>query len=73
LSDLYGVKRTLELEAESVYEAAFLALQPLRKADFLETPPALASRFHVVTQAQKDYCSADVPGRDVSAPHTRWA
>ena len=29
-------------------EPAVLALQALRKADFLETPPGLASRFQVV-------------------------
>lgn len=50
--DLSGLKHSVELEAESVYEAAVLSLQALKKAHFIETPPGLASRFRVtVTEA----------------------
>jgi hypothetical protein len=45
--DLGGLRHIVELEADSVYEAAVMALESLRKAAFLETPPGLASRFQI--------------------------
>jgi hypothetical protein len=49
---LDGIKHTVELEAESVYEAAVFALQALKKAQFVDTPPDLGSRFRItVTEA----------------------
>ena len=49
-TDLNGLRQTVELEADTVYEAAVLALQAFRKASFAELPPGLASRFQVVVR-----------------------
>lgn len=46
-TDLNGLRHTVELEADSVYEAVVLALQALRKSPFVELPPGGASRFQV--------------------------
>lgn len=46
-TDLHGLRHTVELEAETVYEAAVLALQAFRKSVFVELPPGLASKLEV--------------------------
>jgi hypothetical protein len=45
--DLDGVRHSVQVEAESVYEAACLAIRALRKAGFVEQHPGPASRFEV--------------------------
>lgn len=46
-TDLDGLCHTAELEADTVYEAAVLALQIFKKSEFVQIPPGLASRFQV--------------------------
>lgn len=46
-TDLNGLRHTVDLEAESVYEAAVLALDALRKSSFVEVLPGSASKFQV--------------------------
>ena len=46
-TDLNGLKHTVELEADSVHEAAMLALQAFKKSAFVELAPGLASRIQV--------------------------
>lgn len=46
-TDLNGLRHSVDLEADSVYEAAVLALQAFKKAAFVEVPPGIATRFQV--------------------------
>jgi hypothetical protein len=45
--DLDGIRHSVTVEAESLYEAAALALQRLKRAGFIEQPPGPASALHV--------------------------
>jgi hypothetical protein len=45
--DLAGMRHTVEVEADSVYEAACIALRALKKAAFVEQPPGAASKLQV--------------------------
>jgi hypothetical protein len=45
--DLDGVRHTVQVEAQSVYEAACLAIRALRKAGLVEHQPGPATKFEV--------------------------
>ncbi len=45
--DLDGIRHTVNVEAESVYEAACLAIRALKKVGFVDQQPGPASRFEV--------------------------
>ena len=45
--DLDGIRHSVTVEADSLYEAAALALQRLKRAGLIEQSPGLASAFHV--------------------------
>lgn len=45
--DLAGVRHTVEVSAESLYEAAGLALEAFRLAPFIDPDPGPASRLEV--------------------------
>jgi hypothetical protein len=45
--DLDGVRHTVSVEADSVYEAACLAIRALKKAGFVDQQPGPASRFQI--------------------------
>ncbi len=49
-TDLNGLRHTVELEADTVYEAAVLALQAFRKSSFVELAPGVGSRFQVTVR-----------------------
>jgi hypothetical protein len=49
--DLDGIRHTVRVEADSVYEAACLAVRALRKAGFVDQQPGPASRFEVQVTA----------------------
>jgi hypothetical protein len=44
---LDGVRHTVSVEADSVYEAACLAIRTLRRAGFVEQQPGAATKFEV--------------------------
>lgn len=46
-TDLNGLRHSVDLEADSVDEAAVLALQAFRKSSFVDLAPGLASRLQV--------------------------
>jgi hypothetical protein len=45
--DLDGVRHSVSVEADSVYEAACLAIRALKKSAFVEQQPGPASKFEV--------------------------
>ena len=45
--DLDGIRHTVQVEADSVYEAACLAMRALKKAGFVDQQPGPASKFEV--------------------------
>ena len=45
--DLDGIRHTVTVEADSVYEACVLALRALKKAGFIELQPGPASTLQV--------------------------
>ncbi|HUE90465.1 MAG TPA: hypothetical protein VMO26_30640 [Vicinamibacterales bacterium] len=45
--DLDGVRHIVRVEADSVHEAACLAIRALKKAGFVEQQPGVASKFTV--------------------------
>jgi hypothetical protein len=45
--DLDGIRHTVRVEADSVYEAACLAIRAFKKAGFVEQQPGAASKFEV--------------------------
>jgi hypothetical protein len=49
--DLDGSAHTVVVEAASLYEAAGLALQAFRKADFIDLEPGPAARLEVEVQS----------------------
>jgi hypothetical protein len=46
-TDLQGSRHTVEVTAESLYEAAVLGLKALRSDHFLEDPPSAATRLEI--------------------------
>jgi hypothetical protein len=49
-SDLDGASHSVEVPADSLYEAAALGLQAFRKAPFIDLNPGPASRLGVVVR-----------------------
>src|SRR5688572_4851534 len=45
--DLEGVRHTVRVDADSVYEAACLAIRALRKAGFVDQQPGPVSKLEV--------------------------
>ena len=49
--DLNGTRHSVEVTAETLYEAAALALQAFRQAEFIDPNPGTASRLEVEVKA----------------------
>jgi hypothetical protein len=45
--DLDGLRHVVEVDADSVYEAAVLAIRALKKSGFMDLPPGPASKLAV--------------------------
>jgi hypothetical protein len=52
-TDLAGIRHTAEVSAESLYEAAALALKAFKGAEFMDQIPGPASRFEIEVSAPK--------------------
>ena len=50
-TDTEGIRHTVQVLAESLYEAAALALAEVRRADFTDGVPGSASRLTVAVKA----------------------